>query len=78
MKVNNWVSDPYLHKQVNLTSGAKTLPHRRRRVFSFFDFRSSFSRFSDFIEASPGKKTCDQKHNGRITRSAAKKNVDEK
>ena len=33
-----------------------SLPHRRRRVFSFFDFRSSFSRFSDFIEASRGKK----------------------
>ena len=27
-----------------------SLPHRRRRVFSFFDVRSSFSRFSDFIE----------------------------
>ena len=33
-----------------------SLPHRRRRVFSFFDFRSSFSRFSDFIEASREKK----------------------
>ena len=29
-----------------------SLPHLRRRVFSFFDFRSSFSRFSDCIEAS--------------------------
>ena len=36
-----------------------SLPHRRRRVFSFFYFRPSFSRFSniffyfsDFIEAS--------------------------
>ena len=29
-----------------------SLAHRRRRVFSFFDFRSYFSRFSDFIEAS--------------------------
>jgi hypothetical protein len=26
-----------------------SLPHRRRRVFLFFDCRSSFSRFSDFI-----------------------------
>ena len=33
-----------------------SLPHRRNRVFSFFDFRSSFSRFSDFIEASRVKK----------------------
>ena len=33
-----------------------SLPHRRRRVFSFFYFRSSFSRFSDFIEASRVKK----------------------
>ena len=31
-------------------------PHRRRQVFSFFDVRSSFSRFSDFIEASRVKK----------------------
>ena len=33
-----------------------SLPHRRRRVFSFFDFRSSFSRFSDFIEKKGKKK----------------------
>ena len=32
-----------------------SLSHRRRRVFSLFDFRSSFSRFSDFIEASRAK-----------------------
>ena len=32
-----------------------SVPHRRSRVFSFFDCRSSFSRFSDFIEASRGK-----------------------
>ena len=32
-----------------------SFPHRRRRVFSFFDVRSSFSRFSDFIEASARK-----------------------
>jgi hypothetical protein len=30
--------------------------NRRGRVFSFFDFRSSFSRCSDFIEASRVKK----------------------
>jgi hypothetical protein len=39
----------------------RSLPHRRRRVFSFFDFRSSFSRFSDFIEASRVKKSINQK-----------------
>ena len=29
-----------------------SVENRRRRMFSFFDFRSSFSRSSDFIEAS--------------------------
>jgi len=29
---------------------------KEKRVFSFFDFRSSFSRFSDFIEASREKR----------------------
>ena len=33
-----------------------SIPHRRRRVFSFFDFRSSFSRFSDFIKLRAKKK----------------------
>ena len=43
-----------------------------RRVFSFFDFRSSFSRFSDFIEASrvkvKHKRSADDglRHTGKI------------
>ena len=43
-------------KKIEGKTVRSSLPHRRRRVFSFFDFRSSFSRFSDFIEASAQKK----------------------
>ena len=32
-----------------------SIPHRPKRVFSFFDFRFSFSRFFDFIEVSREK-----------------------
>ena len=46
-----------------------SLPHRRRRVFSSFDCRSSFSRFSDFIEASARKKTENEKKTERKKRT---------